>query len=159
MKLQINHIDELTIREITKWCYEAPYDIYNIGVENLDQLLTFFLDIQNGYYKVERNNQELIAYCCFGLDGQVPGGDYSMDALDIGLGVRPDLTGKGEGGKFVAEVIDHTWKQFRPAALRVTIAEFNRRAQRVWEKNGFLYHSTFKRNLDGKPFVILTKQK
>lgn len=28
-----------------------------------------------------------MGYCCFGTDARVPGGDYSADALDIGLGM------------------------------------------------------------------------
>jgi RimJ/RimL family protein N-acetyltransferase len=41
--------------------------------------------------------------------------------------------------------------------MRVTIAVFNRRAIRVWEKNGFYQTQTFKRERDGTDFVIMVK--
>jgi hypothetical protein len=36
-----------------------------------------------------------IGFCCFGPDAQLRGGDYHEPALDVGLGLRPDLVGKG----------------------------------------------------------------
>jgi RimJ/RimL family protein N-acetyltransferase len=39
----------------------------------------------------------------------------------------------------------------------VTIAAFNKRARRVWEKNGFQQSQNFIRESDGMEFVILEK--
>ena len=60
-----------------------------------------------------------------------------MPALDIGLGVRPDLTGKGRGSDYLNAVIDFAQRTYGPERLRVTIAAFNTRARRVWEGAGF----------------------
>lgn len=139
------------------WRYEPPYDIYNLDSAD-EEDIKFFLDSQNGYYSLTNEQGELVAYCCFGLDGQVPGGDYSLDALDIGLGVRPDLTGQGRGSLFVNAVLDFAQEMFAPAAFRVTIAEFNERALRVWQKAGFRPVQTFQRKLAGMAFVVLIRE-
>jgi RimJ/RimL family protein N-acetyltransferase len=86
----------------------------------------------------------------------VSGGDYRSAALDIGMGVRPDLTGRGTGASFAAAVIDFALKSFVPPALRVTVAAFNLRAQRVWIKNGFQATQSFV-SPSGRAYVILMR--
>ena len=149
-------MDEASARAVPEWRYDAPYDIYNIASDNVEKEMQLFLDPQNAYHTITDEQGDLVAYCCFGPDGQVPGGDYSAAALDIGLGVRPDLTGQGRGLAYVNAVLDFARRAFPPTAFRVTVAEFNKRAQRVWEKAGFRPVETFQRSGDGMPFVILT---
>ena len=77
--------NEEDAREIAAWRYEAPYDFY---------------ERRRGYYAV-LSGGELVGFC-YGLGGQLPGFDYPGDGcIDIGLGLRPDLTGKGLGLKFI----------------------------------------------------------
>ncbi len=103
------------------------------------------------------HNEELIGYCSYGKDAQVPGGDYNEVALDIGLMIKPELTGQGLGEGFVREVIRNGVDKYSPEKLRVTIAAFNRRARRVWEKNVFQQMQTFTRSSDGMEFVIMMR--
>ena len=63
----------------------------------MDDAITFFLAPKNGYLAVRDSEGALVGFCCFGFEGQVPGGDYSVDALDVGIGMRPELTGQGLG--------------------------------------------------------------
>ncbi len=149
-------IDETAARAILTWRYEPPYDIYNL--EDSPESLAYALDPQNNYYAIRTVKNELVGFCSFGLDAQVPGGDYTAPALDIGLGIQPDWTGQGLGAKFVAAVLNFTQTEFAPPQLRVTIAAFNYRAQRVWEKNGFNQIDTFNHFVSGREFVIFTKQ-
>ena len=92
----------------------------------------------------------------FSPDGQVPGGDYRANALDIGMGLRPDLTGQGRGLMYVKAILDFAHRTFAPTAFRVTVAQFNKRALRVWEKAGFRAIQTFHSKHDGKTFVMLS---
>ncbi len=148
-------MDEANARAILEWRYDASYDIYNPAAGDVEVAMQVFLDPQNSYHTVTDKHGDLAAYCCFGPDGQVPGGDYSAAALDIGLGVRPDLTGQGHGLAYVNAVLHFARRAFPPTAFRVTIAEFNQRAQRVWQKAGFRPVQTFQRSEDGMPFIIL----
>jgi GNAT superfamily N-acetyltransferase len=150
-------INKTDVDKVLRWRYEPPYDIYNLEGPLDAQDLAYFLDPQNAFQTITSNQGELLAFCSFGPDGQVPGGDYRQEALDIGLGVRPDLTGRGLGAHFVQAVLDYARDTFAPAMFRVTIAGFNRRAMRVWQKAGFQPVSHFESDFDGQPFVILTQ--
>ncbi|MCJ7623252.1 MAG: GNAT family N-acetyltransferase [Anaerolineaceae bacterium] len=151
-------IDEASVRLITEWHYAPPYDTYNIATENLTETVNYFLDPEYAYHIIKDENDDLTAFCTFGSDAQVPGGDYSEDALDIGIGVRPDLTGRGKGHVFIQSVFDFALEKYKSEIVRVTIAEFNKRAIRVWEKAGFQHVQSFHRTYDDKPFLILTAQ-
>jgi ribosomal-protein-alanine N-acetyltransferase len=157
MPLTFRPLDEAGARAILTWRYEAPYDLYNLDSGDMEASVRFFLDPQNGYQAVVDGEGDLVAYCCFGLDAQVPGGDYGVDALDVGLGVRPDLIGQGRGFRYVEAVLSFAQHTFAPGALRVTVAEFNQRARRVWQKAGFQPVQRFLRQQDNRPFVTLMR--
>jgi RimJ/RimL family protein N-acetyltransferase len=155
IKISFSPIDERQACEIARWRYPPPYDLYNLA-ESKDAI-AYALDPQNNFYAMEDKQGELVGFCSFGQDGQVPGGDYAADALDIGLGIHPDLTGQGKGIDYVSCVLDFARETFDPPRFRVTIAVFNRRAQRVWRKAGFWLVNRFRHEETGRAFVILVK--
>ncbi len=139
MAIDLRPVAEADILQFITWRYEPPYDGYNITGAT-DELVAYFLG-PTVECNVLIENGELIGFCTFGADAQVPGGDYFQNRLDIGLGIRPDLTGNGNGASFVRTVVDHALTQ--SAQLRVTIADINARAIRVWEANGFRHTQSF----------------
>lgn len=90
-------MDEEYARQILTWKYEAPYDFYNNeeSSESLNELL------ENPYYAVLNQNNDLVGFFCIGKAAQVPFGHtvgaYSEDLTDIGIGMNPTLTGQGLG--------------------------------------------------------------
>lgn len=156
-KIHYSPADEASAREFLRWKYKSPYEIYNYAPEHFEQDLVYHLDPGNNIYSMFREGA-LIGYCSFRQDARVPGGDYSEEALDIGLMIKPELTGRGQGSEYVKDVIHFARTQFIPRRLRVTILKTNLRAQRVWEKNGFQKTQEFTRDTDRVPFVILTRE-
>ena len=77
MQITDEALTEHDVRDFLNWRYPAPYQIYNLEVQNVDDAITFFLAPENGYLAVQDNEGSLVGFCCFGLEGQVPGGDYS----------------------------------------------------------------------------------
>ena len=148
--------DKTSAREFVQWKYPPPYDVYNNPEEHLGDAVHYNIDPANNVYAMFDRADELIGYCSYGPDAQVPGGDYGEEALDIGLMIKPELTGQGMGSEFAGAVIRNGLVQYTPRKLRVTIAVFNKRAIRVWEKNGFQQTQTFKRSTDGMGFVVMT---
>lgn len=145
-------------REFVQWVYESPYDVYNCPPEEIDNVVQYNIDPRNNVYAMLDQNEELMGYCSYGKDAQVPGGDYSEEALDIGLMIKPELTGQGMGATFAKEVIRNGIAKYEPKKLRLTIAAFNKRAMRTWEKNGFEQNQTFERSINKMEFVVMTKE-
>jgi RimJ/RimL family protein N-acetyltransferase len=152
--LSFSPIQEEQIRQYVSWQYEPPYDIYNENPADVDEIVDYYLDPQYQAHAITDKNGRLIGICSFGPDGRVPGGRYLHDATDIGLAIHPDLTGQGKGTDYIQSVVHFAWERYSPPALRVTIAEFNRRAQRVWQKAGFVQIERFGRRTDGTPFLV-----
>lgn len=147
------------VREFTQWRYDPPYDIYNFPHPPTPADLAEWLDPNIAGHAMRNARDEMIGFCTFGLDGQVPGGDYSADALDIGMGIRPDHTGGRLGKTFAQAVIDFAQQKFDPPVFRVTIATFNGRAVKVWTKCGFEPREKFMAKGTQREFQIFTKAK
>ncbi len=137
MQYKIEAMDKMTAAEIIRWRYDPPYTRYNIDDEGeIDSML-------DGYhFAVRTADAGLVGFFCFGLSAQVPGGRMrgiygGRRVLDIGLGMRPDLTGQGLGQSFVQAGIDFAIAKWRPKAMRLTVASDNPRAITVYERLGF----------------------
>ena len=158
MKITYHPAEKKHAREFVLWEYEPPYDVYNCAPEELGDAVQYNVDPANNVYVMFNQDDEMIGYCSYGKDGQVPGGDYGEEALDIGLMIKPELTGQGMGTALASKVIKNGIDKYDPKKLRVTISAFNKRAIRVWEKNGFEQIQTFKREGDGMEFVVMTNE-
>jgi RimJ/RimL family protein N-acetyltransferase len=162
MMLTFRPLTTTDLPHLLTWQYEPPYEIYNLGNGRVDaaalaEATDYFLDpVYRFYSVVDADTEELTAVVSYGLDGQVSGGDYSNEALDIGMAVRPNLTGQGMGGDFVRAAIAFAVQTFHPQTLRVTIADFNERARRVWQKQGFQPIHSFTSDANNLPFIIYT---
>jgi RimJ/RimL family protein N-acetyltransferase len=150
--------DKTSAREFVQWKYPPPYDVYNNPEEKIGDAVHYNIDPANNVYAMFDQADELIGYCSYGQDAQVPGGDYSEDALDIGLMLKPELTGQGMGADFAREVIHNGIRLFGSGKIRVTIAAFNKRAIRTWENNGFRQTQRFKRINDDMEFIVMVLQ-
>ena len=151
-------MDRAHAREIIEWQYEPPYDVYDLGSGDAKAVLRDLLDPTHAYHVLLSAEGVLEAYCCFGADARVPGGDYSADALDIGLGVRPDRTGQGRGIVYLQAVLGYARRTYAPRVCRVTVAAFNERALRVWCKAGLRPVQRFEREGDGQAFLVLVRE-
>lgn len=140
--------------KLTRWHYQPPYQRYNTTSD--ETLIGSFVDPENAYYSIQGNG-ELVGFCCFGKEAQVPGGDYTKDSLDIGLGVRPDLTGQGRGQMYIADVLNFARSNFNPTLFRITVAAFNERALKAWKKAGFQQVNSFQALGNKELFIILVR--
>lgn len=155
MILKLQKLDRKLAREILNWRYPSPYDFYNFDVECSQEDLCYLLEEKNAFLAILNQQEELEGYCSFGEDGRVPGGCYNVEALDIGMGIRPDLTGKGRGKYYAQAVVEYGIKQYSAKQLRVTIADFNQRAKRVWQQLGFRQVEKFVKIGTQEEFVIM----
>lgn len=150
--LRVAPLTRAHAEDLATWCYDPPYDIYDLAGAEPDELLAPEL----GFHAVLAGDR-LIGFRSFGTDGQVPGWDYDGSALDTGGGLRPSLTGHGLGRAAITAGLEFGRTRFAPAAFRVTVAAFNERALRTVGSLGFERVGTFEARRDARPFVVLVR--
>ncbi len=139
MKFIFTPMDEVNAHTIQSWNYEAPYNIYNWTAEDD---ITEMLDRRSPHFAVRDEYGELMGFFSYGSSALVwDSGEPHLfsenNTITIGLGMRPDLTGKGLGLAFVNAGLDFARKQFKPDYFRLFVLIFNQRAIRVYEHAGF----------------------
>jgi len=152
-------IAPLTTEDVHKmhsWSYEGDLSMYSFAYIPIEKAIAFFLDPENGYFGIYGESGELEGFCNFGSDARVADGDYSTEAVDVGIGLRPNLVGRGLGTGYAKIVFEEARKRFPGLPLRVTIAAFNKASIRVCEKNGFTITHRFTRKNDGMDYVTLS---
>jgi len=153
IKLTFARMDRAAALEIAAWCYPPPYDLYNLSED--EETIAYALDPGNNLVAMRDGSAQLVGFCSFGQDGQVTGGDYSQPALDVGMGLHPDLTGRGHGVAYARQVLAYARQVYAPVRFRVTIAAFNQRAQRVWMHCGFHPVQRFRNPDNNREFVVM----
>lgn len=137
--------------DISKWKYEPPYDLYNHDEGSSDELLCG--DCFAGIV-----NDDLVGYLNFGQDARIPTVEkdvYTDDFIDIGLGLRPDICGRGFGLEFLLKAIGFASVQYGTNRFRLSVAAFNERAIKVYKKAGFEIRREVTHALAGKIFFIM----
>jgi [ribosomal protein S18]-alanine N-acetyltransferase len=106
---------------IAGWEYEPPYDFYD------------------GRHESVRNPERYFA--ALDGDGSLVGFyyyEFADGVLTYGLGMRPDLTGRGRGLEFVRAGLEFGRVHFHAERIVLAVAAFNERASRVYERAGFV---------------------
>jgi [ribosomal protein S18]-alanine N-acetyltransferase len=106
--------------ELATWRYEAPYDFYDGDVEPV-------LNPER-VFAARSDDGDMIGFLYF---------EQKDDVLEYGLGLRPDLTGRGLGLDFFRAGLEFGRDRYRPALVRLYVAAFNARAIKVYERAGF----------------------
>lgn len=144
-------------RDMLRWRYEGEYSLYNITPADYEQEVAFLCDPLNQYFAIYQNDT-FIGHVVFGAEGRVAGGDYRADALDIGIGMRPDTTGQGKGTQIIKAVLDFARVHYQPKNFRATIIAWNKRSQKATTNNGFKESSRFKKTGTRQAFIIFTRE-
>lgn len=122
-------MDAAGARAISTWQYDPPYDFYDAiaDEDDLSELLdpSFWTD---DYHAVFDERARLVGFFSF---------KRRDSALVIGLGLHPELTGRGLGRGFGDAGLDYARRKYQPETFMLDVATFNRRAQRVYEAAGF----------------------
>jgi RimJ/RimL family protein N-acetyltransferase len=120
VRLRIQQASEETLRELETWRYEPPYDFYNGDEEPVLNPERFF--------EAHDADGSLVGHYYFEEKG---------DALEIGLGLRPELAGRRLGLEFFRAGVEFGRSRFRPKRIILAVAAFNERARIVYERAGF----------------------
>ena len=72
--------------------------------------------------------------------------------------MKPELTGQGRGVIFMQAIVNHAIAHLQPRKLRLTVANFNRRAFRLYEQMGFVRIDEFSDADFSVPYTILMRE-
>jgi ribosomal-protein-alanine N-acetyltransferase len=133
MRFELRPLRWRDARQISRWRYPEPYAIYNLNTP--DMLAALYC------YPLWRLVG--VAHFCAVCDerGAVVGMFQFLRqgrTVEVGLALRPDLTGQGLGLAFVRAGLAHGAGRFAPALFRLDVAAFNERARRVYVRAGFM---------------------
>ncbi|MBS4199345.1 GNAT family N-acetyltransferase [Bacillus sp. FJAT-49732] len=153
--MNIKNLTKEQAKQIIKWRYEPPFDFYNMDddEETLQELLHYF-GVLDG--------QVLLGFYCLGSFAQVPIGrekglyPESEGLTDLGFGMKPELTGQGLGYTFISFIIEEIQQKYNLNKIRLTVAEFNKRAIALYEKLGFVMQTSFIAN--DTTFLVMIKK-
>lgn len=139
---------ETDAQAIAVWHYEPPYDFYDMAQDpdDLAELLNP-QSWQGEYYAATDERGELAGFFTFRW--------HDATTLEIGLGLRPDLTGKGLGLPFLEAGLAFGRSSFAPASFILHVATFNTRAIRTYERAGFNSQQTYMQRTNGSEYEFL----
>jgi len=129
------------------WHYDAEYSFYDMEADKED--LAEFLDTQkrgDSYFVVTKDS-DIIGFFSFNM--------VAIDTIDIGLGMRPNLTGKGNGLGFIKAGLEYAESKYTPQKITLSVATFNQRAIKIYSKFGFEEVDTFMQDTNGSSFEFL----
>lgn len=131
MEIRIEPASAETHELMASWRYPPPYDFYDGDAEPVLK--------PEGYYQARDEAAEMIGFYYF---------EPKPPDLDYGLGLRPDLTGRGLGLQFFQTGLAFARDRYRPRRVLVHVAAFNERARRVYERAGFQVISSHTRTFE-----------
>jgi [ribosomal protein S18]-alanine N-acetyltransferase len=152
VSLEIRQMLQAHAEEIASWRYPEPYSFYDADADPGDLALLLDAEARRGrYFAAFGDNAALVGFFEFRTEG---------DEVVVGLGLRPDLTGRGFGLAFLEQGLAFARERFEPAAFRLSVAAFNERAIRVYERAGFERVRIFDHETAGAvhPFVEMARQ-
>jgi [ribosomal protein S18]-alanine N-acetyltransferase len=137
---------------VAAWRYPGEYSFYNADADSED--LAELLDPSERGHRYfaadELNRHKLAGFLVVKLTGRV---------AEIGLGLRPDLTGRRLGESFVCACLRFASATLGAQSYTLAVAAFNRRAITVYERAGFQIVEHFEHFTNGglHPFIRMTK--
>lgn len=132
---------------IAAWRYRGRYSTYDCDRP---------ADLERDHWAVTDERGELVGYCAFGAPARVAGAAAEAGTLDIGYGMKPELTGGGDGRRFVAAILEFAVRREDPQRLRLFVLDWNERSRRVAAAHGFVVHRAVEG--DGERFVVMVRQ-
>jgi ribosomal-protein-alanine N-acetyltransferase len=147
MHLEFRQINQDIADAIVAWHYEEPYTFYDQNQDEED--LEEFLNPENwphGHYSAHDKEGQLVGSFFFEMKGEI---------LTIGLGLRPDLTGRGIGINFINAGIEFAKQKYNPTHLCLSVATFNKRAIKAYQKAGFEKGEVFLQKTNGGEYEFL----
>jgi [ribosomal protein S18]-alanine N-acetyltransferase len=130
-RLHVRPLEPRDAEAVASWRYQGPWSMYDPrpGDEPISAVA--------GYEAVVDDAGSLVGFVCVGQEARVPGLAEADGIIDIGVGMRPDLVGRGLGRHFGAAVLGHLSDRYGDRPLRAVVQDWNERSLRLARGLGF----------------------
>ena len=126
--MRVEEWNETYAREVATWHYEPPWDFYDLASDPADAAEMRDPAHAGSFRAVLGDDGLLEAFWYF---------DRHDDVVEVGIVLRPDLTGRGRGEPFLLDQLEYASQQWQPLTFRLFVAAWNERAIRLYRRLGF----------------------
>jgi ribosomal-protein-alanine N-acetyltransferase len=141
MHVSIRPLTVDDVREMRTWRYASPYERYDLEADpgDVDIMLAAAASGEGWFAATHGETGELVGFFEFVVLG---------DEVEIGLGMRPDLTGMRLGPGYLEAGLAFARERWAPARFTLDVYPWNERAIRAYERAGFARGETYLRRSD-----------
>lgn len=134
-------------REISRWHYDPPHDFYDCtsDPDHLEELLDPARR-EGTHFSASDERVNLVGFFQF---------ESESETVDVGLGLRPDLTGRGLGLGYLLAGLELARERFSPRRFTLSVATSNERAIEVYERAGFRRGAVYTHHTNGADYPFL----
>ncbi len=162
MRFAIRSFTQADADQVAGWHYPPPYHVYDVT--------------EDPPMESEMRDESLWGASWFAVDDAASGalagflelvasesesGSGPRMAVEVGLGLRPDLTGRRIGAGFVHAALDFSRERWSPLSFALDVFPWNERAIRCYERAGFERGEVYDRRFDDGnevTFLRMTRQ-
>ncbi|MGH4123395.1 MAG: GNAT family N-acetyltransferase [Clostridium sp.] len=150
MKFEFRKPTESDAKDTVTWKYEGEYSFYNNDKTEAKKQWVSNIHNEENTFAIYDEKSELIGNCSF---------DYEDGQINLGLQIRPSLTGKGRGTEIVKAILEFGKEKYKFNDIELLVAKFNKRAIKIYERLEFKITEEFMWHVNGedKEFVAMRK--
>lgn len=142
--LKIRNMDLKDAQTVASWQYPAPYDVYQFPAWESMAAAGWAITIREkraAEFRTLWEDGRLVAW--FRLFAKP-----DENRVFLGLGLAPDLCGRGKGVHYVKQMVGYALAEKR-TALYLEVRDFNQRAIRCYKVVGFREEARYERDVLG----------
>ncbi|MEG0165146.1 GNAT family N-acetyltransferase [Anaerorhabdus sp.] len=134
-----------------EWKYDGDYAFYDISadIEDYNEFINEEQRNKNDMFQVFLEGELVGFFCLMRNDNEI----------EIGLGLKPSLCGKGLGKVFITEIEAFLMPRYKYDTLVMNVAKFNERAIKSYFSCGYVTTKVYKNYTNGKDYDFLEMKK
>lgn len=138
MRFTIRKFTETDAGAVASWRYPAPYDVYDVREDpSMGEEMRDPSRWGSSWFAADdADSGELAGF--LELVASESDSEAGMQVeVEVGLGLRPDLTGRGIGVEFVQAALGFSRERWSPRSFALDVFPWNERAIHAYEQAGF----------------------
>ena len=149
MRFVIRPFTQADADEIASWRYPPPYDVYDVSEDpSMQSEMRDESRWEASWFAGDDAESGALAGFLELVAGDSESGSGTQVAVEVGLGLRPDFTGRGMGAGFVHAALDFSRERRSPISFALDVFPWNERAIRCYERAGFERGVVYDRRFD-----------